>query len=99
MVLCCTLPRYDQKELEGSLQATESALAAVAISLGAEEDCVRRWKDAVSEATPGTSDDEPLAVSLPGKGSVRTTVVEPKKVMFSEKKLFAVVRARVRTVQ
>lgn len=56
----------------GSLQTTESALAAVAISLGAEEDCVQRWKDAVSEATPGTGDDEPLAVSRRGKGLVRS---------------------------
>lgn len=47
-----------------SLATTESALAAVAISLGAEEDCVQRWKDAVSEATPGTGDDEPLAELL-----------------------------------
>lgn len=65
----------------GSLQTTESALAAVAISLGAEEDCVQRWKNAVSEATPGAGDDEPLAVSRRGKGLVRSGA----KLTFSEK--------------
>lgn len=78
---CIYLSRYVVKELGGSLQTTESALAAVAISLGAEEDCVQRWKYAVSEATPGTGDDEPLAVSRRGKGLVGSGA----KLTFSEK--------------
>lgn len=55
------------------MHRTESALVAVAVSLGAREECVQRWKEAVAmsissgkeEATPDRhgENDGPLAVS------------------------------------
>eukprot|EP00904_Undaria_pinnatifida_P003456 jgi/Undpi1/13110/HiC_scaffold_8.g02772.m1 len=52
------------EDLETRLKTTEDALSAVASSLGAGSDCVRVWKNEVSEAAPGTGDDEPLAELL-----------------------------------
>lgn len=44
-----------------SLHRAESALSAVATSLGVGEDAVQRWKVA-SGGTGGTGDEDPLAV-------------------------------------
>ncbi|CAN0205616.1 unnamed protein product, partial [Ectocarpus sp. 6 AP-2014] len=42
-------------DLRTSLHKTESAISAVAVSLGAEEECVQRWKDAAAAAALGSA--------------------------------------------
>lgn len=56
------------QDLRESLHKTESALSSVAVSFGAREECVQRWKDATAsgatEAPEQAGGDNPLAVSL-----------------------------------